>query len=590
METQPTPQTPELEQQAQQESLATKTLTNPLLSLSVTELIDHLAVLLQQTELPDRKTVESIKALFFKKKEAELAQEPNQMETLEIQETRLNDLLSTFREKDRRRLEELERLQQTALETKRDLLSQLEALLESNEDFAAIYKRYHELRDLWRTAGEVPAQQASEIAKAFASVQDRFYDLKDINEQLREYDFKKNLEGKRALLDKIAPLAEHADPIHALRQMQDYMKQWEHFGPVAKELRAEIQGAYKDITTKIYKRHQDFFDQKKAMEQENLQAKEAICLEVESIRGELGLGNMTAKIWDGYTTRIQELQQKWKGIGYASKKDNDNIYKRFRASVDAFFAEKAEFFSNLRGVQNENLRLKKELIERANALKESTDWAQTTAALKELQRQWTEIGAVSSKLSRKLWEEFRVPFDYFFERKKSLSGGRHHAEQENLVAKRAIIEELRKLTEEDDVNVIRKEVSKLTKDWQAIGFVPYAQKEEIFAQYKALMDGLYGRIRNDRSQRRLDGYNATLKNLSGKNNALSEERVRMQRLLDRMTQELHTYERNINYLNVSSKSGSNVLKDIERKREKLEEDIHLLQEKIALIKEQEQKS
>lgn len=590
METQPNPQTPEFAQQAQQESAAMKTFANPLLSLSVTELIDHLAVLLQQEELPERKSVDSIKSIFFKKKEAAAAQHPEQVEMLEIQETRLNDLLMTFKEKDRRRVEEQELLQQRALETKRGLLAQLEALLESNEDFANIYKRYHELRDEWKGAGEVPAQQASEIGKAFTAVQDRFYDLKNINEQLREYDFKKNLEGKRELLDKIAPLIEHPDPIQALRQMQDYLKQWEHLGPVAKELRAEIHSAYKEVTTKIYKRHQDFFDQKKAQEQDNLQAKEAICVEVEQFLGELLSGELTAKQWESFTTRIQELQQSWRGIGYASKRDNDVVYKRFRAAVDEFFSRKSEFFSHLRGEQQEKIRLKRELIERANALKESTDWERTTAELKELQRQWTEIGSVPSKMSRKLWEEFRVPFDYFFERKKAQGGGgRRQAELENLAAKRAIIDKLHQLAEQADINLVRKEVGQLAKNWQAIGFVPYAEKEKIFSEYKQLMDELYGRVRSDRSQRRLDGYNATLKNLSGKGGALSEERARMQRLLDKMMQELNNYERNINCLNVSSKSGSGLLREIERKREKLEEDIALLKEKIALIKDKENK-
>lgn len=585
METLNNSQTPEPTAQTQPTS---KQPSGSLAHLSATELVEHLAILLQQEELPERKSVDGIKLLFYKKKETALVQQSDQAENLEIQETRLNDLLATFKALDRKRTQAIEEAQQAALELKGKLINELEALLESAEDFGKIYARYHELREQWQAAGEVPAQHSGEMSKRFLALQDRFYDLKSINEELREYDFKKNLEARQAILEKLRELTQMEDPIQALRSMQSYIKQWEHIGPVAKELRTEIHNAYKELTGTIYKRHQEHFDQKKVVEQENLRAKEEICTEIEQML--MGALPTSVKLWEQHTQRIHELQEKWRTIGYASKKENDNVYRRFRAALDVFFRDKGEFYDRHRKEQAENLRLKRELIDKAIALKDRTDWQRAANELKALQEEWSKIGSVPNRVSKKIWEEFRAPFDYFFDRRKAIEGNKRQEEHDHLVAKKAIIERLRALAAENDLALLRRELPELNKAWQEAGHVPYFRKERIQAEYKALLDELYGRLRNGRPQRRDHSRGTSGEGHSSRraSEPLSE-RQKLQHQLDRLSQELNVYERNISSLSISSLSGSDLLKEVEHKRDQLREEIEHLSERIAQLRDQELK-
>lgn len=555
-------------------------------TLNPSQLIDHLAVILQGAELPERKQVELIRSMFYKKKE-QLQSEENAdaLAQAEIQEERMNDLLQNFKELDRKRIEEQERIYKENKTVCDDLLSKLEALLEAGEDFGKVYSEFHQIREQWEAARPLSPQDEKALRSSFGALRDRFYELKSINEELREYDFRKNLEAKTQLLAEIEPLVGLDNPVQAIKALNPLVDRWHNLGPVARELRAEIHGKFKEFTTAIYKRHQDHHDQKHQQEAANLEAKTAICLELEELLQEAMPHRR--KGWDELTARIHDLQEKWKTIGFTGRKDNESIYQRYRASLDTFFQRKSAFFDSFRAELSENLTKKRALLEQAKALKDSTDWNKTAEALKALQAEWTKIGAVPNKYSQRIWNEFRACFDYFFERRKNERGAMQGNLQANLQAKQQILAELEALRTEEDINQLRLQLEESGKKWQSIGHVPHKDKDEVNRKHKELLDELYGRVRQQRTQRRLNGYTESLKNISDQQGGLSHERQRMTRILDRMRSELQTYENNLQFLNISSKGGSSLLKDLERKREKLMTDIELLEEKIKLLIQKE---
>lgn len=548
-------------------------------ALSPSQLVDHLAVLLQADELPERKQIELIRSMFFKKKEElQSGDHADEVQQVEIQEERMNDLLQNFKELDRKRIEEYERICQDNKVICEGLIDRLEALLVGGDDFGKIYSEFHQIREAWEAARPLNPQVESALRKSFGVLRDRFYDLKSINEELREYDFRKNLEAKTKILEELEPLVTHPDPIAAIKALNPLVDSWHNLGPVARELRAEIQGKFKELTTTIYKRHQDHHDQRHQQEGANLEAKMAICLELEDMLQ--GAMPHKRKGWEDLTDRVQALQAKWKTIGFTGRKDNESIYQRYRASLDIFFQRKSAFFDAFRAELSDNLEKKRALLQRAKELKDSTDWDKTTNELKELQVEWGKIGSVPNKYSQRIWNEFRACFDYFFERKKAERGVLGGNQQANLQAKQAVLMELEALRSVQDTVELRQQLEQLGKKWLAIGHVPHRDKDEVNSRHKELLDELYGRLREQRTQRRLEGYTANLKNISDKQGGLGQERQRMTRLLERMRTELGIYENNLHFLNVSSKGGSSLLKDLERKREKLIADIELLEAKV----------
>ena len=563
-------------------------------TMSSQELVDHLAVLLQQEELPERKLVESIRGQFIRRRERLDPTDKAENEAFEVQELRLEGLLSTFREHDKKRQEALEQLYAENKVKKEALLQRFEELFKSNEEgaeFGSLYATFTSIRDEWNALGQLDPKDAAVLNKRFYELRDQFYDLKAINDDLRQLDFKKNLDAKQAILEELRHLDEVKDTIAAYRRLQELTAQWHELGPVSKELRAEINAEFKQLSTAQHKRHQEFHDLRKASEEENLQAKERLCLQVEELLSSAPLSSHSA--FNKAVEQIKSLQEEWRKIGRAPRKDNESIYQRFRAGIDAFFRRRNEFFKANHEHNEEVLKKKRELIERAAALKDSTAWEETTEALKELQKEWQELGSVSQKYSQKIWEEFRASFDYFFDRKKKEAPRKDKVYSEarkSLAVKREIIRELTAINEGEEPENLRELLNSYNERWKQAGAVPYKEREAVNAAYRELLDALHGKLRRHREERRLSGYSASLDNLEGKGGTLQTEHARMQRHLDRLRSELQTYESNLTRLNVSSKSGSSLLSEIERKRDALVADIHLVEQKLALLLEKERQS
>ena len=568
--------------------------TPNLQTMTAQQLVDQLALLLQQEELPDRKTVEQIRGQFIRRKERQNESDATPQENLEAQEIRLGELLATFKERDRKRQEALEALFSENKAKKEALLQRFEELFKENEEgveFGELYAKFTHIRDEWKESGSVDQKDQAELNKRFYTLRDQFYDLKAINDDLRQLDFKKNLEAKQALLQELRELDAVKDVIAAHRKLQELTAQWHELGPVSKELRQEINTEFKQLAGALHKRHQDFHDKRKATEEENLQAKTNICVKVEELLIDGVLTTYAA--WSKATDQIKAMQAEWRTIGYAPRKDNDMIYQCFRAGVDAFFRHRGDFMKKAQDHSDEVLKVKRDLIERAKALRESTDWEATAEALKQLQKEWQEAGSVSQKYSQKIWEEFRESFDYFFERRKkegARKSGIYHEARKSLAIKREILKELTAINEGEEPENLRELLAEYNERWKQAGSVPHKEKEAINAAYRELLDALHGKLRKHRSERRLSGYGASLDNLENKGSNLQTEHSRLQRHLDRQRAELNTYENNLTFLNVSSKSGSTLLSEIERKRDALIADIELTEKKLRLLEQKERET
>ncbi|ATR95323.1 hypothetical protein CS546_10095 [Porphyromonas gingivalis] len=556
-----------------------------LADMTELELLDSLAILLQGEELPRRQEAEAYKSAFYKKKQARTGESADSttssMAEPDLNEERLKDLLQRFRELNQTRIESMQKERESNLAQKEALLQRLRDLLGSNEEFGKISPVFHEIRKSWKETGPVPEANATDITKEYNSLVEQFYDLKQINDEFRAYDFKKNLEAKEELIHQAEVLTENADVIHSFRVLQELHHQWRELGPVARELREEVWARFKAASTAINKKYQEHFEKQKMREQENLAAKTLLCEEMEAIDTS-GL-NSLAK-WDEQTKAVLEIQAKWKTIGYARRSDNEKIYERFRAACDNYFNKKTAFFKGKREELTDNYKKKLAMVEEAESLQESSDWKETSTRLAELQKKWKTIGAVPHRYSDEIWKRFTTACDAFFKRKKAEQGGMRSEERENLKSKKAIIAELETLDSEEASEGIIDRLNALAGRWNSIGFVPFREKNTINKAYRKLIDGLYDKLNIERSNRRLEGYNASLEQLEGGGKGqLYDERDRMTRILDRMRNELQTYTNNLGFLNISSKSGNSLMREMERKKEKLEEDIRLMIEKIKLI-------
>ncbi len=466
------------------------------------------------------------------------------------------------------------------LQKKQDVIEKIKQLATTPEEAGKSYDTFKELQAEWREIGPVPAEHVSEVWKNYQLYVEQFYDMLKLNIQFREYDFRKNLEAKTLLCEQAEKLAEEKDVVTAINRLQTLHQEWKEIGPVAKELREEIWNRFKEASTVVRKRHQEFFEARKAQEEENLTKKTALCEQVEAISTE---GLKTFADWDAKTKEIIDLQAVWKSIGFAPQKVNTQIFERFRAACDKFFTEKATYFKTVKEELNQNLAKKKELVEKAEALKDSTEWKETSDALIELQKQWKTIGAVPRKVSDELWKRFVGACDHFFEAKNQATAGQREEEKENLTKKKDIIERLRALAEEGAEATAQK-VHELQAEWNAVGFVPIRDKDKIYKQYREAVDTLYKKLNLSQAERRLSSFKTTLKvSAEAGANTLARERDRLARAYDIMKGELQTYENNIGFLSASSKKGNSLVQEIEKKVEKLKDELNLLREKIKAV-------
>ena len=560
------------------------------------EILNKLAELVNNAAEIARADVETLKQAYYKIRRNEVeeekaaflengGEEKDFVASEDETENKIKDLLSTYKEKRSALLAEEERIKNENYTLKLQLIDKLKALTESSDDFNKLYNDFKEIQQKWKEIKLVPAEYVNDLWKNYQIYSEKFYDLIKINNQFREYDFKKNLEMKTALCETVERLQNEPDVVSAFHQLQKLHQQWREIGPVAKELRDELWARFKTASTAINKRHQEHFEKLKAKEQENLEAKTAICEEIEAI----DFSQLKSfKDWENKNKEVIALQEKWKTIGFAPKKHNVKIFERFRAACDAYFNKKSEFYKSLKEGMEKNLELKKALCEKAEALKDSTDWKETTEQLIVLQKEWKKVGSVARKHSDSIWKRFITACDYFFEQKNKNVVSQKSVEQQNLAAKKEIIEKIKALDENLPHNEAVATLKEYMAAWNQIGFVPFKDKDKVYKAYHEAVDQQFDRLKVDMNERKMQSFRNNVNSLAeGSDNKgrLYSERERLMRTYERMKNELQTYENNIGFLSVSSKGGGGLVKEMERKIEKLKEEMKLIIQKIDTIDE-----
>ncbi|KAB3931172.1 DUF349 domain-containing protein [Bacteroides uniformis] len=498
-------------------------------------------------------------------------------------EEEFKNIMSVIKEKRSALTAELEKQKEMNLQVKLSIIEELKELVESPDDANKSYTEFKKLQQQWNEVKLVPQAKVNELWKNYQLYVEKFYDLLKLNNEFREYDFKKNLEIKTHLCEAAEKLADEADVVSAFHQLQKLHQEFRDTGPVAKELRDEIWARFKAASTTVNRRHQQHFEALKEVEQHNLDQKTVICEIIEAIDYK-ELTNFAS--WESKTQEVIALQNKWKTIGFVPQKMNVKIFERFRKACDEFFRKKGEFFKSLKEGMNENLEKKRALCEKAEALKDSTDWKATADELTKLQKEWKTIGPVAKKYSDAVWKRFISTCDYFFEQKNKATSSQRSVEQENLEQKKAIIEKLNAIDDQMDTEEATQLVRDLMKEWNGIGHVPFKEKDRIYKQYHSQVDKLFERFNISASNKKLSNFKSTISSIQeGSPQALYREREKLVRAFDNMKNELQTYENNLGFLTTSSKKGNSLLTEINRKVEKLKADIELVKEKIKVVDE-----
>ena len=555
------------------------------------EVLDRVKEIAHGEEMPQKDEVDYLKTTFYKlhiaEREAKLRAyidgggDPELYQiTPDEDEEVFKAEMGVIRERRQQQFREQEAEKEENLRKKLEIIEKIKAMVTSPEEANKTFQEFKALQQEWRDIKAVPAEKANELWRNYQLYVEQFYDLLKLNSEAREYDFKKNLELKTKLCEAAEKLAEETDVISAFHQLQKLHQEYREIGPVSKDLREEVWNRFKAASTVINKRHQQHFEGIRAREEENLQKKTALCEKVEAIAAEENKGSGD---WERHTKEIIELQSEWKTIGFAPQKMNVKIFERFRAACDDFFGRKAEYFKTLKDTFKENAEKKRALIEKAKALQDSTDWKSTGDKLINLQKEWKQIGMVPKKLGDQLWEEFLGACNKFFEARNAATAGTRGEEHANLEKKRDVIARLKLVTEEAGDNV-QEMVQQLVNEYQAIGHVPFREKDKLYEEYHAVLDKLYKELNISVAKRRLNNFKQNLKQVAERGeNALDNERARLFRQYEAMKQEIQTYENNLGFLSVSSKKGNSLIDEMNRQVQKLKDDMNLVREKIKAI-------
>ena len=497
-----------------------------------------------------------------------------------LEEADFKEQMAILREKRAAIAAALEQEREANYQRKLDIINKIKAFTENPDEINRTYNDFKELQQLWNGIKEVPAEKATELWKTYQQAVEAFYDTLKLNNELRAYDFKKNLERKTALCEAAEKLAEETDIVVAFRKLQQLHQEFREIGPVANDLREQIWNRFKEASTVINKRHQEHFEARKQQEEENLAKKTAICETIEAFNlDEL----KTFADWNALSDKITALQAEWKTIGFAPQKMNTKIFERFRAACDNFFTRKSEYFQTVRNTLNQNYAQKLELVEKAEALKDSTDWKATTDIFVELQKKWKEIGTVPKKYSDQIWERFNAACDAFFAAKKEANKGANSEQAENMTKKKGIIETLAAIVPEEFEGDLRAKLREAQEAWNNIGHVPFKEKDKLYKLLREQMDRLYGFANENATKRRLDRFKESIKNGTVGNDL----RSRLTRQLDILKNEIKTYENNLGFLNLSNKSkqGNALVEELNRKMDKLRADMEEVKAKLAAIEE-----
>ena len=555
------------------------------------EVVERLKEIAASDENPDKDEIDLLKTVFYKlhitEREARMKEyidgggdpEAYQIMPDEDEET-FKQQMAIVREKRARIFQQQEAEKQANLEKKLEIIEKIKAMTTSPDEANKSYNEFKELQQQWKDIKNVPADRASELWRNYQLYVEQFYDLLKLNSEAREYDFKKNLETKTKLCEAAEKLADEEDVISAFHQLQELHQQYRETGPVAKELREQIWTRFKAASTVINKRHQQHFEDLRSKEEENLTLKTALCEKVEEISKQ---ENKTASDWEKRSKEIIDIQNQWKTIGFAPQKMNVKIFERFRAACDDFFGRKSEFFKEMKQAYAANIEKKKALVEKAQALADSTDWKVTSDKLINLQKEWKTIGVVPKKIGDQLWHDFLNACNKFFEARNAANAGARNEERENLEKKRSIIEQIKALVA-DAANATREKVQALTDEYNKVGHVPYKEKDTLYAAYHEALDAIYKELNISNKRRRLDDFKSNIRNMAKRGeDAIDNERGRLTRRFEQLKQEIQTYENNLGFLNASSKKGNSLIDEMNRKVQKLRDDLELVRQKIKAI-------
>ena len=556
------------------------------------EIVERIKVLAQDAENAPKDELNSLKQNFYKilnaEKETinqqaeEIADKSAALEVLSQSEQEFKAQMKIIRDKKAVVFAKQEEEKKNNLVLKSEIIDKLKALNENGEECGKHLDEFKTLQQQWNETGQIPAEEVTNIWKQYQLERDKFYDNLKINNEMREYDFKKNLEVKTRLCEQAEKLTTAEDVVSAFHQLQDLHQQYRETGSVAKEVREELWSRFKEASTIINRRHQNHFDEIKQKENENLEAKTAICEAIESINlDELKSYND----WEDKTKEVLELQAKWKTIGFAPQKMNTKIFERFRLACNNFFDTKAQNFKSMKETASANKNKKLELCEKAEALKDSTDWKETSAIMAQLQKEWKEIGPTNRKDTEHIWKRFIAACDHFYKQKNDANAAAHSQENENLEKKQGIIASLKEILESSNADgKVQDAVQKLSAEWNSIGHVPFAVKDETYKAYKDVLDEIYKKLNINRAKQRLDNFKNNIKNSK---DGTQNERYRLERSLQQKISEMKQYENNLGFLTLSSKKGNSLISGINRKVENLKQEIELIKQKISVLKEQE---
>ena len=566
-----------------------------LASMTKPEIVERLKQIVSEPKMYARSEVDVLKQAYYKIRRLEIeslkkdfleegGEEKNFVAPEDEMEVEMKSLIAEYKDKRASLSAEEERQKEVNLVLKQHLIERLKVLTESQDDFN---KRYNEFRDIqrkWKEIKLIPQENSRELWRNYQLYNERFYDIVKINNQFRDYDFKKNFEMKSALCETVERLSsEETDVISAFHQLQKLHQQWREIGPVAKEFRESIWERFKEASTVINKNHQSHFEGLKEQEEKNLEEKVSICKNIETIDFE---SLKTMRDWEKKTTDVISLQAKWRTIGFATKKQNVKIFERFRTACDNYFNKKSEFYKSIKQDMDKNLELKKALVEKVESLKDSTDWKETTKSFVEIQSEWKKIGPVARKHSEAIWKQFIAACDYFFEQKNKEASSQKSEENENLEAKKALIEKINSIEEnladEEALTSLRGYIS----EWNNIGFVPFREKDKIHKSFRDAVDKQFDRLKVNDRDRRVQQFRSNITELAGGGkNKLYNEREKLMRVYERMKNELQTYENNIGFFNISSKGGDGLMKEMDRKIAHLKEEMEIMVKKIEAIDE-----
>ena len=555
------------------------------------EVLERVKEIARSAEAPNKEELDHLKTTFYKlhlaerdaqtKEYLEKGGDPEKFVLLpDDTEEAFKAEMQIIKEKRAKIFLEQEEEKQENLAKKLEIIEKIKAMATSPEEANQSYNDFKTLQQEWKEIKTVPADKANELWRNYQLYVEQFYDLLKLNSEAREYDFKKNLEAKTALCEAAEKLDEEPDVISAFHQLQDLHQQYREIGPVAKELRKQIWSRFKAASTVINKKHQQYFEEIRSKEEKNLEQKTALCEKLEAIDLD---AIKTAAQWETTTKEVIAMQQEWREIGFAPQKMNVKIFERFRTINDVFFSKKAAFFKELKSQYSSNLEKKQELVKKAQELADSTDWKKTGDKIIALQKEWKTVGVVPRKQGELLWKDFLDACNKFFEARNKANAGTRNTEHSNLTKKREVVAKLKDLLE-NPVENVQQALQKLTEEYNSIGHVPFKEKDNIYKEYHEVLDKIYKDLHISNAKRRLDNFKSNLKNVAEKgSDALDNERGRLLRRYDQLRSDITTYENNLGFLNAASKKGNSLVEEMNRKVQKLKDDLELVKQKIKAI-------